>query len=142
MHPSGKHSALFLHPPAENPKSSQTVVIYSQTGCQHTPPPGFDENYLRRVGGNEVHVRNTKTSDSDVRVIFEVVNATNRNATSVVFTMSILDANENTLAVNPLGHVLNLDSGETKSVGIPLFLEGKLPVGLSPDTDVNLVRWE
>lgn len=109
-----------------------------------SPKSHPSEASLREVDGMEIRVEAPETSTEGARVAVQLENKTQRTALSVVFTVEVVDAEEQVLAVNPLGNALNMPPGESRTLEVP-FPGSALQEATSDVTArgrVDLVRWQ
>lgn len=109
-----------------------------------SPKSHPSEASLREVDGMEIRVEAPEASTEGARVAVQLENKTQRTALSVVFTVEVVDAEEQVLAVNPLGNALNMPPGESRALEVPL--PGSALQEATSDVTargrVDLVRWQ
>lgn len=87
-----------------------------------------------------MRVDGVRRSAAGVAVVCIVENRTGREAASVVFTVDLATEDGRVLVTNPLGNVLRLRPGESRTaqVNFPTFAPGSA----HPVARVSLVRWK
>ncbi|MFV0415939.1 MAG: hypothetical protein ACK5NG_06185 [Chthoniobacterales bacterium] len=115
------------------------VVIYSGlTGSGKR----LTEADLRNVSEIEIQTKDIHRSGQNIRVDCELQNHGQRNAYSIVFTVSIKSEDGKLLGANPLGNILNLQPGASQSISIPVPVSEEPPEKIHAEAEVNLVRWD
>lgn len=103
--------------------------------------PTVNEATLRDTAGVEVTVVEMRRTDCGITTGCLVENRSSREASSVVFTVQITDADGGVLAANPLANALAVKPGEQRSVSVLVPVTGDVPPASPARAQVNLVRW-
>lgn len=115
------------------------LVIVARGYVQNSGP---NEASVRDIAGISIRVDEAVVSSKGLSVPCEIENQTRRTATSVVFTVELATEDGRVLSANPLGNVLDLKPGESRSMQVPMPVAADLPAGLLTRAQVNLVRWQ
>lgn len=104
--------------------------------------PRFSEDSLRDVTGVEIRVAEALSSPRGLFVSCVAENQTQKVASSLVFTVEITTEDGHVLATNPLGNILGLKPGESRTIQVPMPSNSELSPPFLTRARVDLVRWE
>lgn len=104
--------------------------------------PRLTEADAQDIAGMELRVGEATATPEGAMVTAEIENQTRREALSVVFTAEVLDEGGRLLGANPLGNVLNLQPGESRTIEIQVPLPQASEEALTARGKINLVRWK
>lgn len=106
--------------------------------------PRVSVESLRDVAGMVLEVEPLKIAEEGMSVGVRLKNQTSRTATSVVFTVEVVDGTGQVLAENPLGNILNMQPNEVRTMPVPIPSATRVDADFDVITRgrVNLVRWK
>lgn len=104
--------------------------------------PRLTEADAQDIAGMDLRVGEATATPEGAMVTAEIENQTRREALSVVFTAEVLDEGGRLLGANPLGNVLNLQPGESRTIEIQVPLPQASEGALTARGKINLVRWK
>lgn len=104
--------------------------------------PRLTEADAQDTAGMGLRVGEATATPEGALVTAEIENQTRREALSVVFTAEVLDEGGRLLGANPLGNVLNLQPGDSRTIEIQVPLPQAPEGTLTARGEINLVRWK
>ncbi|HOX56330.1 MAG TPA: hypothetical protein P5205_07410 [Candidatus Paceibacterota bacterium] len=124
-------------------KWAATIVLLAAAGVwgwQLLPGGAPSESELRQTGGITAEVMTTRARPQGVEVSCRVSNATARVASQVVLRVALVDAQGQTLAVNPLAGVSEVVASHAREARFMVRFSGP-GTDARAQVEVSLVRW-